>query len=336
MKWLTDESERKVNRDGQPGAALARIAARHGVDPEKVLPLVSGVANRVWLLGPELVVRVPRTPAYAADLLKEAAVIPVARGAGVRTPALVTFDDSCTDVDVPYLVLERVPGVDLAESGSVGDGEAEGVFREVGRELARLHRVTPEGGPAGVPVEYDPDAGAPHRLVDGLLADGMLDAEAARWLRGWFDRLAERIPGAASRVLVHGDIAPQNLLVTPGRGPGAPVLSPVLSGIVDWGDAMWADPAVEFAKTPLWGIPAMLDGYREGGAARSYDVHGSHDSYAWEARVLRYHLTWALSRLKNPAPVVGERHWTAPPAARLLGILRFFASSPPAPWPALA
>lgn len=313
-----------MNRDGQPGAALAAIGARHGVPAEKVRPMASGVANRAYLLGPDLVLRIPRTEAFVADLVKETAVIPLARGAGVRTPALVTFDDSRTRVGVPYLVLERVPGTDLAALGDVGGGAAE-VFREVGRELARLHRVTPEGAgePAGVPVEYDPDVGAPHRLVDGLLADGLLDAEAARWLRGWFDRLAERIPEGAARVLVHGDIAPQNVMVT--RGPGAPMLA----GIVDWGDAMWADPAVEFAKTPLPGIPAMLDGYRQGAGA--YDA-----SYAWEARILRYHLTWALARLRTPTPAPAERHWTAPPASRLLGLLRFFASSPPAPWADLA
>ncbi|WP_381796694.1 phosphotransferase family protein [Streptomyces niveus] len=289
--------------------------------------MASGVANRAYLLGPDLVLRVPRTEAFVADLVKEAAVIPVARAAGVRTPALVTFDASRTDADVPYMVLERAPGVDLAEigAGPGGTWPAEGVFREVGRELARLHRVTPAGVGelTGVPVEYDPDAGAPHRLVGGLLADGMLDAEAARWLGGWFDRLAERIPdGPPSRVLVHGDIAPQNLLAAPGP------LALTLTGIVDWGDAMWADPAVEFAKTPLWGMPAMLGGYREGGAADG--------SYDWEARVLRYHLTWALARLRDPTPVPAERHWTAPPASRLLGILRFFASSPPEPWPTLA
>lgn len=313
-----------MNRDGQPGAALAAIAARHGVPAEKVRPTVSGVANRAYLLGPDLVLRVPRTEAFAADLVKEAAVIPVARAAGVRTPALVTFDDSRTEVGVPYMVLERVPGVDLAELGD--SGGAEEVFREVGRELARLHRVPP-GGARGVPVEYEPEADAPHRLVAGLLADGMLDAEAARWLDGWFDRLAERIPGgAAPRVLLHGDIAPQNLMVTPGPGPVS------LTGIVDWGDAMWADPAVEFAKTPLPGVPAMLDGYREAGG----DADGDSYDRAWEARVLRHHLTWALARLTNPAPVPGERHWTAPPASRLLGILRFFASSPPEPWRGLA
>ena len=211
----------------------------------------SGVADRAWFLGRDLVLRVPRTEAYVADLVKEAAVIPVAWEAGVRTPALVTFDDSREDADVPYMVLERAPGADLAEVMAAG-GTAGGVFREVGRELARLHRVTPVGEsatesarkPTGVPVEYDPDVGAPRRLVEGLLADGMLDGEAARRLGGWFDRLAERIPGPASRVLVHGDIAPQDLLVRPGPD------SPVLTGIVDWGDAMWADPAVELAKTP--------------------------------------------------------------------------------------
>ncbi|MFD6990218.1 phosphotransferase family protein [Streptomyces sp. NPDC059943] len=317
------------------------IGARHGVPAEKVRPTASGVANRAYLLGPDLVLRIPRTEAFVADLVKEAAVIPVARAAGVRTPALVTFDDSRTDADVPYMVLERVPGVDLAAlDGAAG---AEDVFREVGRELARLHRVTPAGVGelTGVPVEYDPDAAAPHRLVDVLLRDGMLDAEAARWLRGWFDRLAERIPASSPRVLVHGDIAPQNLLVRPGAatgpgsGEGAAPGRLALTGIVDWGDAMWADPAVEFAKTPLWGIPAMLDGYREGAGGGAGG--GAHDrSYAWEARVLRYHLTWALARLRHPTPVPGERHWTAPPASRLLGILRFFASSPPEPWPALA
>lgn len=299
--------------------------------------MASGVANRAFRLGPDLVLRVPRTEESVADLVKEAVVIPVARAARVRTPALVTFDDSRTVADVPYMVQERAPGVDLAGLDGVAGGVSGGVvdaaspevgdvFRDVGRELARLHRVTPAGAgaPVRVPVEYDPDAGAPYRLVEGLLADGMIDAEAARWLRGWFGRLAERIPDEVSRVLVHGDIAPQNLLVTP--GPPGPL---TLTGIVDWGDAMWADPAVEFAKTPLPGVPAMLDGYREGGGADD-------DGYAFEARVLRYHLTWALGRLRNPAPVPGERHWTAPPASRLLGVLRFFASSPPAPWAGLA
>ncbi|MFD3519181.1 phosphotransferase [Streptomyces sp. NPDC058653] len=88
-------------------------------------PITSGAANRAYRLGSDLVSRVARTEEFVADLVKEAAVIPVARAAGVRTPALVTFDGSRTD------------------------------------------------------------AAAPRRPVEGLLADGTLDAEArarAEWL----------------------------------------------------------------------------------------------------------------------------------------------------------
>jgi hypothetical protein len=102
----------------------------------------------------------------------------------------------------------------------------------------------------------------------------------------------------------------------------------VLSGIVDWGDAMWADPAVEFAKLPLGAISSMLIGYRESGG----DADSSGDM---EARVLWYHLLWALSRLEDPVPRPGERHWTAPPMSRLMALFRFFSAGPPEPWSAL-
>uniref|UniRef100_UPI000D6B0A65 phosphotransferase n=1 Tax=Salinispora vitiensis TaxID=999544 RepID=UPI000D6B0A65 len=54
----------------------------------------SGVANHAYSLGDDLVLRIPRTAAFGADLRKEAAVIPAARNRGVRTPELVTYDDS--------------------------------------------------------------------------------------------------------------------------------------------------------------------------------------------------------------------------------------------------
>jgi hypothetical protein len=46
-----------------------------------------------------------------------------------------------------------------------------------------------------------------------------------------------------------------------------------------------------------------------------------------EPRVLWHHLIWALARLRDPSPSAA-RHWSAPPAGRLLGLLRFFATSP--------
>ncbi|MFC5825921.1 phosphotransferase family protein [Nonomuraea insulae] len=301
---------------------LAAIADRHGITAEQVRPLPTGVANRVYLLGDDLVLRIPRTKRFLLDLVKEAAVIPVALHAGVRTPEVVAFDDTCSVVDVPYMVLTRTRGVDLADL-ELPTADTERVFRQVGRELAKLHRLSPATAPALASVPVENGAADPWALTDRLLEEGWIDAEIARWLTGWFDRISAHLPSNPPTVLVHGDIAPQNLLVS--RTPAQ------LNGIVDWGDAEWADPAVDFAKVPLPRIPAMLDGYRqESGQGTSTSAP------IWEARVLWYHLTWALGRLADPAPRPGERHWTAPPASRLLGLLRFFTSAPPAPWADLA
>ncbi|GAA2211253.1 hypothetical protein GCM10009850_067120 [Nonomuraea monospora] len=295
--------------------ALAAIAARHGVAAAQVRPLPAGVANHVFLLGDDLVLRVPRAERFLPDLVKEAAVIPAALRAGVRTPELVAFDDTRSLVDVPYMVLTRLPGTDLAH----GTPPA-GVLRQVGRELAKLHRLSPATAPPLPAVPVEDTTTDPQALTEHLRTAGWIDAATARWLTGWFDRLRAHLPAdPPPPVLVHGDVSPQNILVSPGTA--------TLSGIVDWGDAQWADPAVDFAKIPLDGVPAVLDGYRR--------ESGETATPSWEARILWFHLIWALGRLPDPVPRPGERHWSAPPAGRLLGLLRFFASAPPAPWPDL-
>ncbi|MGW4404692.1 phosphotransferase family protein [Nonomuraea sp. NPDC004702] len=297
-------------------ATLAAIAGLFGTTAEHIRPLPSGVANHVLLLGDDLVLRIPRTEQFLPDLVKEAAVIPYARRAGVRTPEIVAFDDTCSVVDVPYMVLTRTRGTDLA-SLDLPDADPERLYRQAGRELGKLHRLTPDTAPAPAGVPTDDGNADPWALTDRLLKDGWIDAETARWLAGWFDRLSPHLPTSPPSVLIHGDIAPQNLLISPRTAQ--------LNGIVDWGDAAWADPAADFAKVPLTGIPAMLAGYRQ-------ETGIPTGPPTWEARVLWFHLTWALGRLEDPVPRPGERHWTAPPASRLLSLLRFFTSAPPTPW----
>ena len=285
---------------------LAAFAHRYGVPATAIQPVPGGVANRAFLLGDDFFLRIPREPAFVHDLRKEAEVIPVARAAGLRTPAIVEFDDSCALIDSPYMVVERVRGLDLTNADS-----SEITWPELGRQLAILHALRPRPLPT---VAADDGGGDPRRAVDELAHDGYLDPGTARWLTGWFDRLAARFPRDQPDVLLHGDVAPQNLLVDASTGG--------FRALIDWGDAAWGPPGMEFAKLPLADVAATLEGY------------GAREAGVLEASALWFHLSWGLSGIaKGPRP--GERHWTAPPASRLLGVLRFFAGSPPPPWSGL-
>lgn len=289
--------------------ARAVLAARYGVSARAIRPVSGGVANHAYVLGEQLFLRIPREPAFEDDLRKEVAVIPVARAAGVRTPAIVDFDESRALIDSPYVVMERVVGADLAVAKT-----PVGIWAELGRELGLLHEI-PAQPIEG--VEQDDGGGDPRPTVDELARAGYLDSGTANWLTGWFDRLAGRIDPDQAPVLLHGDVAPQNLLAD----------QQVLQAVIDWGDAAWGPPGMEFAKLRLEHVAATLPSYRKHSSAK-------HPDGALEAAALWFHLSWGLSGITKP-PRPGERHWTAPPASRLLGVLRFFATSPQTPWSTL-
>lgn len=275
------------------------LATRYAVPPDAIREVAGGVANRAYTLGDDLFVRIPRSTEFEQDLLKEAAVIPVARAAGVRTPTIVDLDITRALVDAPYMVLERVHGNDLVDTALPPPA----FWQEVGAQLALLHQVSTQ--PDGVPA--DDGDGDPRPTVDSLATKGYMDSGTATWLLTVFDHLATYIRTDQPPVLLHGDLGVQNLMAHGNH----------LQALIDWGDAAWGPPSMEFAKLRLEQVVAVLRGYPK--------------SDGLEASILWYHLSWGISGLaKGPQP--GQRHWTAPPASRLLGVLRFYASSPPAPW----
>src|SRR5262249_20899393 len=72
----------------------------------------------------------------------------VARGAGVRTPRIVAYDDDADLLPVPYTVYERVHGETLGLL-ELEPGDSPGAWRELGRDLGLLHSRVAEDGPAG-------------------------------------------------------------------------------------------------------------------------------------------------------------------------------------------
>jgi hygromycin-B 7''-O-kinase len=276
------------------------VGRRHAVGPDQVVEVAGGVANRGFALGERLFLRVAR-PGFEADLRKEVGVVPVARAAGVRTPEIIEYDETRTLIDAPYVVMERVHG---SEPTTAPTG--------LGEQLARLHLADRTDIP-GVPLDGRDD---PWRTVDELLERGYLDSGTANWLGGWFTRLADRFDRNGPKVLIHGDVAAHNLLA----GPDGE-----LRALIDWGDAAWAPRGMDFAKLPLDEVAAILPEY-----IRHQNV--THEELA--AATLWFHLDWGLGKL-TAHPWPGQRHWTAPPGSRLLGMLRFFAASPPTPWSGL-
>jgi Phosphotransferase enzyme family len=97
-------------------AALAEIARRHGVsnsEPFTVLP-ENGIFNAHYVLGSDLVLRVPRQhPQHFAALRREAIAVPVARNMGVCAPELVSVDDTCEILPRPFAIYGRVHGQTL-------------------------------------------------------------------------------------------------------------------------------------------------------------------------------------------------------------------------------
>jgi aminoglycoside phosphotransferase (APT) family kinase protein len=308
-----------------PPAALRAALARHGLPAALAARAVrlpeTGITNAVYALGDGLILRVPRDhPRHVACLRREALAVPAARAAGVRTPALVAFDDALDLLPVPYAVYERVPGTDLGRL-ALDPGDSPEAWRELGRDLALLHTRAAADGPAG---RLDRDAGPPQpdprELVERRVADGWLTALEARWLLRWLERLAPVALGdtGAPVRLLHGDTQPTNVMVASE--------SLAYRAVIDWGDARWGDPASEFSGPPLRAVPLLLAGHRE--------VAPLDGDETVEARVLWRHLHFGL--LVLPRGAAPELSWAERPVPRLLEVLRFFLAAPDEHWTRLA
>lgn len=233
-----------------------------------------GWDNTVWLVDGRWTLRLPRRAAAVPLQERELAVLRTLAG---RLPLPVPepmYVAGPSDVfPWPSWVGPVVPGVELAHAGLV-DADRDALGDRVGGFLAALHELhAPDGLPhdpnrrADMAVRVPWAQGTVARAVElGLLAD-VPDGFAA--LAGEALDLAP----SAERVLCHGDLHLRHVLVAPAgdasrtsgtaSGWGA-------SGVIDWGDACVADPALDlsFAFAALVGsarercLAAYLSGRR--------------------------------------------------------------------------
>lgn len=295
-KWLL------VRRPGwtgrlEPGPDLAptpeqisAVATHYALEGDIIELPATGVANRIYRIG-EYILRVARrTETGLLDTHTDAQAVPPVVAKGVLTPELLAFDSTCEIAPTPYTLFRRVEGKN-ARDARAGDA----VWAAVGAQLSKLHHEV-VFVPDGARWLDEPGLEDPLPLLHraGDFAD-----TARRWL-------TELPTEAPHRRFLHNDLHDANLLAQDGR----------LSAILDWGDAGWGDPALDFEPMPIAAnIPAVA-AYR-----RARDP----DDDELEGRILRAQLTAALMRIDRPKP-------RRVPTQQLDELLAFLRSSPPEPW----
>jgi aminoglycoside phosphotransferase (APT) family kinase protein len=245
---MTNETSRKpMHLDPE---LIDAMFARHGVTGAwEALPS-TGVANHVFATR-DLVLRVATDhPDAVPDARTESVAAPVAHAAGILTPRLIGFDDTRRLVGRPFSLWERVHGETLGMA-TLSPRQATEVWRGVGRELAKLHRVRECADPDGYLDEpgRDRDVGAMlKRLVDAR----RVDIDTARRVERLTEELQPYIAQEIEPRFIHDDIHPMNVMCS-SEGE--------LVAILDWGDAGWGDPTLDFAAMPFEAIRPALEGY---------------------------------------------------------------------------
>jgi aminoglycoside phosphotransferase (APT) family kinase protein len=228
------------------------LLAAHGFSGAWTTLTATGLANRIYATA-DVVLRVATDhPEAVSDAHTESVAAPAAHEAGIRTPRLLAFDDSRTLVDRPFSIWERIHGVPVGGAGLDGHQRTT-VWYAIGEEIAELHRRVrvchdPRGylDAPGYELDLQPTVA---RLVEAGAASPELAREIARFL----DELAPYMSVANhERCFVHNDLHEMNVMCTPA---GA------LLALIDWGDAGWGDPVLDFVGTPLPMMSAAFDGY---------------------------------------------------------------------------
>lgn len=266
---MSEERARRVlEAVGVPGEQLVRTRSLDGGTYNAVQELLLDDGSRYVLKVPPP----PTDPGMSHErelLAAEAEFYRAAATVDVTAPRVVGV---CLDGAAStgrYLLMTACPGEPW--DSSLTDGEQVDLRAELGRQVARLHRVTGPG--------YGYPSGALGPLADDwrtaftTMYDAVLDD--ARRYRAWLPRPVDEIARSAKAAydaldevseprLVHFDLWNGNILVEcPEDGA-----VPRIGGLIDGERMFWGDPLADFVSLALLGHieqdEAFLTGYQEG------------------------------------------------------------------------
>jgi aminoglycoside phosphotransferase (APT) family kinase protein len=231
----------------------------------------------------DLVFRVPKSTHGIRTLFKEQALLPVlAPTLPLPVPTPMFFSEAGPNGN-PFAGYRRVPGVGL--------GELQTLAPDFGMRLGHFIRAL-----HSFPVQIASDLGL--AVYDGVATREaragqyetiirrvfpLLSCEARSYTEAIFERyLTDGLNFAFEPTLVHGDLDDRNMLADP--------VSRQLSGVIDFGDAVVGDPAVEFT----WALTGGLEAHgAENQIGELVEASGGHLA-ALMGRVSFYRFRWPL------------------------------------------
>ncbi len=240
--------ETRAVMDEREVAAKRFVKARFGDRTRDLVPLAAGEWSRAYALtldGHEVVIRFG---AYVDDFEKDR-VMGRHSSAALPIPKVLEVGEAGSEF---YAVSERVAGKPLDD---LDEGEMRALLPGLLAALDELRELRPIGR-HGFGL-WRPDGTAPSETWSAaLLAVAERTGRTAGWRErldaspqdaevfdaafGKLGRLAPQLPDVRS--IVHGDLLNRNVLVDAGR----------LSGVIDWGNALYGDPLYDIAWLLYW------------------------------------------------------------------------------------
>jgi hypothetical protein len=205
--------------------------------------------------------------------------------APLRSPKVLTFDQSCTLVEAPYAIIEYMPGENLDECRkSLSEEDSLAVDRASGTHLRFVNGITrnkseddrpdgpvPEFGLCAIDAPRFPTwREAFSNLLLGLLADaeeGGVDGIPHHEIKTALAAHAAIFDEVTESRLVIWDMWDGNILVSffdPSNKTGASI-----SGTIDYERSLWGDPLMEGTFRALQASPALLEAY---GAYKPFEL----------------------------------------------------------------
>lgn len=215
--------------------ALVR-ALLHAQHPDlatlTIVDVAEGWDNKVFRLGPDLAVRLPRRQSTAALIEHEQRWLPdLAMRLPLPIPAPVRVGHPSEAFPWPWSVVRWFPGHTAL---AAPPDDLRPLARALGQFLSALHRPAPPDAPHN-PVRSIPLDARTKRLHEHL--DQLGDTLNRERVLAVWDRLVvtPRWPGPP--MWIHGDVHPGNLVLQDGH----------LTAVLDFGDIGSGDPATDFA-----------------------------------------------------------------------------------------